>query len=132
MNIFVEKIYAQWGSLVPVTAAPRVTSIELLMTKVVGWISLIVGILAFFYLIYAGIMYITAGGNPDQAKKGQQGIVNAIIGIIICIFAYTIVVVIVNKITAPLADCNTSPVAGFYCDTNCTPRTSGTAIYSCK
>lgn len=52
---------------------------------------LVAGILAVLYLIYSGIIYITAGGNPDNAKKGQQGVINAIIGIVIITLAYFIV-----------------------------------------
>ncbi|PIX30025.1 hypothetical protein COZ63_01930, partial [Candidatus Berkelbacteria bacterium CG_4_8_14_3_um_filter_42_13] len=43
------------------------------------------------YLIYSGIIYITAAGNPDAAKKGQQGVINAIIGIVIIIAVYFII-----------------------------------------
>ncbi|MEK9155843.1 MAG: hypothetical protein AAB360_00880 [Patescibacteria group bacterium] len=51
----------------------------------------IAGAIAVIYLIYSGILYLTAAGNPDAAKKGQQGVVNAIIGIIIIVLAYVIV-----------------------------------------
>ena len=113
MNILIEKTYADWAQpfTISATNVTGVTSIETLMVKVVGWISLLVGILAFIYLIYCGILYITAAGNPDQAKKGQQGIVNAIIGIVICIFAYTIVNVIANKVsTGTTTSACTSPL----------------------
>jgi hypothetical protein len=56
-----------------------------------NWIAIIAGIVAFFYLIYSGFLYITAAGNPDQAKKGGQGIINAIIGIIIIALAWGLV-----------------------------------------
>ncbi|OQA04389.1 MAG: hypothetical protein BWY68_00366 [bacterium ADurb.Bin400] len=61
-----------------------------LVTLVIGWVLTIAGILAFFYLLYSGILYITAAGNPDAAKKGQQGIINAVIGIIVIGLAYVI------------------------------------------
>lgn len=54
------------------------------------WIGGIAGIIAFFFLIYSGIIYLTAGGNADQAKKGGQGIVNAVIGLIIIAIAYAL------------------------------------------
>lgn len=72
-------------------------TIGTLLDRVVGWIGLIAGVLAFVYLIYSGILYVTAGGNPDQAKKAQQGIINAIIGIIIIILAYAIVRAVVSQ-----------------------------------
>ena len=99
MNGLVEKTHAQFVSPLTVGTDSKSDSIGALVSTAVGWISLVVGILAFIYLIYSGILYITAAGNPDQAKKGQQGIINAIIGVVICIFAYTIVSVIAKQVS---------------------------------
>ncbi|MEI8060959.1 MAG: hypothetical protein WCG99_01540 [Candidatus Berkelbacteria bacterium] len=66
------------------------TQISSIANTVINFVLLIAGILAIAYLIYSGILYITAAGNPDSAKKGQQGVINAIIGIIIIILAYYI------------------------------------------
>lgn len=60
----------------------------------------IAGVIAVIYLIYSGILYLTAAGNPESAKKGQQGVVNAIIGIIIIVLAY----VIVNAVAGTAGD----------------------------
>lgn len=60
---------------------------------------LIAGILAFIYIVYSGFIYITAGGNPDATKKGQQGILNGIIGLIIVFASYGIVFAVVNFLT---------------------------------
>jgi len=62
-----------------------------IVANVAGIAFYVVGILAFIYLIYAGILYITANGNDEQAKKGQKGIINAIIGIVIVVLAITII-----------------------------------------
>lgn len=64
--------------------------------KVINVILSVAGALAIIYLIYSGILYITAAGNPDSAKKGQQGIINAVIGIVIIVAAYFIVGAVVN------------------------------------
>ena len=55
--------------------------------------------LAIFYLIYSAILYITSAGNADNAKKGMQGIINAVIGIIICTLAFAIIRIVVNTTT---------------------------------
>lgn len=67
-----------------------VSGIGELVTKIAGWVGLIGGALAFIYLLYSGILYVTANGNPDQVKKAQQGILNAVIGIVIIALAYVI------------------------------------------
>lgn len=67
-----------------------------LVSAITNWILIIAAVIAFFYLIYSGFIYLTAGGNADAAKKGQQGILNAIIGIIIIVLAFAIVRAIVS------------------------------------
>jgi len=68
-----------------------ITSVDSLFTKTTNLIALVAGMIAFIYLVYSGILYLTAAGNPDSAKKGQQGIINAIIGIIIIVAAWAII-----------------------------------------
>jgi len=64
---------------------------QAMANTVLNWVFMIAGLLAVAYLVYSGIIYITAAGNPDNAKKGQQGVINAIIGIIIVGLAYFII-----------------------------------------
>lgn len=104
MNGLIERIYAQTGASVFTPAnsgtATTFTSVGGLVTTIIAWILWIAGILAFVYLVYSGILYVTAGGNPDQAKKGQQGIINAVIGIIIITLAYTILTIVQKAATS--------------------------------
>jgi len=67
------------------------SNITTLFGSVTNLIALVAGMIAFIYLVYSGILYLTAAGNPDSAKKGQQGIINAIIGIIIIVAAWAII-----------------------------------------
>lgn len=62
-----------------------------LVGSIVSWVMILAGVIAFFYLVYSGFVYLTAGGNADAAKKGQQGIINALIGLVIIFLAWTIV-----------------------------------------
>ena len=79
-----------WDFLTPATDPRAGGNLGALATTIVTYILYVAGILAIAYLIYSGIIYITAGGNPDNAKKGQQGVINAVIGIIIITLAYFI------------------------------------------
>lgn len=58
--------------------------------NVVNIVLIVVGILAVLYLIYGGVMYLTAGGDAEKAGKGRTAITNAIIGIVIIILALAI------------------------------------------
>lgn len=52
---------------------------------------ILVGIAAFFYIIYAGIQMATAFGNESKYAAAKNTLLHAIIGIIIATLAYTIV-----------------------------------------
>lgn len=77
-------------SLVDFLVAPSTDPITTIK-KVLGWLLLIAGALAVIYLIYGGILYITAGGDAEKATKGRTALINAIIGIIIIALAFAIV-----------------------------------------
>ena len=57
---------------------------------------LLVAIVAVLFLVFYGFQYITAGGDPEKAKKARAGIINAIIGIIVVSLAFTIVHFAIN------------------------------------
>lgn len=72
------------------------SNMDLLVKKIANWVGAIAGVIAFFYLVYSGFIYLTAGGNADAAKKGGQGIINAIIGLAIIALAYALVAAVVG------------------------------------
>lgn len=76
-----------------------VDSIPALLNSLLPWIGLTAGALAFAYLLYSGFLYLTAGGNAEAAKKGQTGILNAILGLVIIGIAYTITTALVGTLS---------------------------------
>lgn len=51
----------------------------------------LVGVVAFFYIVYAGIQMATAFGNEGKYTSGKSTLLHAIIGVIVATMAYTIV-----------------------------------------
>ncbi|MCX6809192.1 MAG: pilin [Candidatus Berkelbacteria bacterium] len=49
-----------------------------------------ISIIAVLVLVYAGIQYVTAGGDQEKAETAKKTIVGAIIGLLLVIGAYTI------------------------------------------
>ena len=49
-----------------------------------------VGILLLVYLLYAGFLWMTAGGDEKQTEKATAYIKNAVIGLVIVISSYAI------------------------------------------
>jgi len=56
----------------------------------------VLGILATIMILYAGFLWLTAGGNTDQVGKAKKIIKQAIIGLIIISLAYGIVGFVFN------------------------------------
>ena len=77
------------------------TTLVGLALKVVQYLLTLVGIIAIGAIVIGGYWYITSGGNDEQAEKGKKTLLQAIIGLIVVLLAYTIVTIIVNTITAP-------------------------------
>lgn len=49
------------------------------------------GALAVIYLIYGGVLYVTAAGDQEKATAGRTAIVNAVIGVIVIGLALALV-----------------------------------------
>lgn len=83
------------NNLIPIIIPNAATNGTAILTNtavtVINLILLIAGILAVIYLIWSGVLYITAGGDTGKADKGRTGIVNAIIGLVIISAAYLLV-----------------------------------------
>jgi hypothetical protein len=62
---------------------------------VVYWGLRLGGLFAFAMVIYAGLQYLTAGGNATKQKEAQEKIFNAIIGIIL-LFSFWLILNTIN------------------------------------
>lgn len=59
------------------------------------------GAIAVVFVIIGGFMYITSNGNEEQAEKGKNTLINAVIGVVIIIMAFVIISVITNLVSTP-------------------------------
>jgi len=62
----------------------------------------LVGVGFFVLLIYAGILYLTAGGETEPVKKAKQLIKDAVIGLVIVLSAYAISTFVISQIVNPI------------------------------
>lgn len=63
----------------------------------------IFGSILFIYMIWAGVLWMTAGGDSKKVDKARDMIKNAIIGIAIITFAYTIATYVLTQIAGAVA-----------------------------
>jgi hypothetical protein len=102
LNIL-EKIYAAKPSADEISQATQIDldkygDFAVVFTGILNWMMWIAGVLIFIFLVIAGIQYMTAGGNAEQAKKGQQGIINGVIAIAIVALSLAIIRIVSNMI----------------------------------
>jgi len=63
-------------------------SLQQAIVNVINFVLSLIGIIFLVLTIYAGFLWMTAGGNDDQVGKAKKLIINSIIGIIIIVAAY--------------------------------------------
>lgn len=66
--------------------------------KAANWLLYIVIALAVVFIIYAGFLYLTSGGDDEKTKAAKNYIVYAVIGIAIALLARGIVLLAKNFI----------------------------------
>ncbi len=90
-------------------------TLEQIVPKIFEWTFIIIALAAFLGLLWAGIMYITAGGDTAKAEKARKSILWTLLGVILAVLAYTIVRLVVDVVSnqdlGP-AGTNTTATAG--------------------
>ncbi len=72
---------------------------EKFIGKIIVMIISFVGIIFLVLTVYAGYLWMTAGGNKEQVTKAQELLVNGIIGVIIVLAAYIISYYIIGRLS---------------------------------
>ncbi|MFH0863778.1 MAG: hypothetical protein V1858_01665 [Candidatus Gottesmanbacteria bacterium] len=78
----------------PQPALVPFTNIGSLITAGVGLILIIATILAFLYLVWGGVEWITSGGDKAGLEAARNRITNAFIGLIIVFSAWAIILLV--------------------------------------
>jgi len=69
-----------------------------IIVNVRNWFAGIVLIIAVAVVLFAGFLYMTAGGDDKKVETAKKTLLNGIIGIVVALFAYGIVTLISNLI----------------------------------
>ena len=68
------------------------------LLKIATILSVIAGVSAVIILIVSGLRYITSGGDTQKVASAKNGIIGALIGIVVIVLAQTIVTFIVRRL----------------------------------
>lgn len=80
------------------TAEQAETDLASKIGSVAGIVLSFLGVIYLFYVVYAGIQWMTAGGNEQQVENARDRIVRATIGMVIVVSAWGISSFIITKI----------------------------------
>ncbi|HOX30241.1 MAG TPA: pilin [Candidatus Paceibacterota bacterium] len=73
---------------------PPTNSVEEAINNVMNWFFIIVLIIAVMFLLYAGFLFITAGGDPDKVNSARQNVMYAMVGVAVAVLAKGIVALV--------------------------------------
>ena len=74
-----------------------------ILTYFLKWLLEILAIIAALAFVISGIMFITSGGNSDQATRAKDYIKYSIIGLVVSLSAYIVIVFISDLLGAGVA-----------------------------
>lgn len=69
---------------------------------IIGAVLGLVGVILLVIMVYAGFLWLTAGGNDDQVGHAKQLIKNGVIGMAITLSAFVITQFVVNQLTSAI------------------------------
>jgi len=72
--------------------------IRVVVARIINNFLALLGILAIGLIIYAGFLWMTAGGNEEQISKAKKMILNATIGLFIILASFSISAFVINSI----------------------------------
>lgn len=79
-------------------------SISGIITNIMKWLLMMVGILGVIGFAIAGILYLTAAGDEDRIKRAKSAMIYAIIGVVVALLG----MVILRAVSTMLAGSSTS------------------------
>ena len=66
-------------------------NVQTLLTNIINWFSIIVGVIAVIMIIVGGLKYITSGGESGKVSSAKTTIIYALIGLVVVALAQLIV-----------------------------------------
>ena len=77
------------------------TDLPTMIGRIINALLGLVGVVFLLLIIYAGFLWMTAGGNEEQVKKSRSLIINSVAGLAIVFAAYAITVFVINAVAPP-------------------------------
>jgi TRAP-type C4-dicarboxylate transport system permease small subunit len=83
---------------IDVSSLPHATTDSSKVQAILNIVFSILGGIAALMLVIGGFRYITAQGDPSQLSKAKETIIYSLVGVVVAIFAVTIVSFVLGKV----------------------------------
>lgn len=68
--------------------------VPIVFQNIINWAVMLAGVVALFFIIYAGVKYIRSGGEQEKVKSARETLTYAIIGLVVVFLSFGIVRII--------------------------------------
>jgi cytochrome bd-type quinol oxidase subunit 2 len=75
------------------------TDIAQVLTNVMNWLLSLVGLLAIFMFVVAGVQYLTAAGDEKQTETAKSTMKNAAVGVAVSLLGFVVVNTVYSLVT---------------------------------
>lgn len=72
----------------------QISSICQLITKIESVVWVVFGLIAVIAIVTAGILFLSAGGNPERVVQARTAFIWGVVGIVVGIVAFSIIAII--------------------------------------
>ncbi|MFH0854463.1 MAG: pilin [bacterium] len=72
------------------------TTPAIIIANLIKWLLTILGVIFAVLIVYSGYLWLTAGGNDEQVGLAKKRIINAVLGLVLCLTAYAITYMILE------------------------------------
>ena len=84
-------MFTPWGNCVDGNGVATLSCIPIVFQNVVAAALTFAGATALFLIVYAGIRFVTSGGDPKQVGAARQTMTYAIIGLVLVLSSFAII-----------------------------------------
>lgn len=98
LYLYVWRTFAAPGDL-DISGLPKTQANDATIQIILNIVLVISGAIAVLMLVISGFRFITSQGNPTETAKARNGIIYALIGLVIIILASSIVNFVIFRVT---------------------------------
>jgi vacuolar-type H+-ATPase subunit I/STV1 len=66
-------------------------NLEMIISNLIGFLTVIAGLFFLFYFLIAAINWVTAGGDSGKVQKARDQMVQGVMGLVVVIISYAVV-----------------------------------------